>query len=76
MNILRSIQNNNFPIVRSEISLYDEFKRMFNKYNDNITFSRYNKIKLSLPKFIKTKFRVQTNKKYGHIIDSYFGIPV
>ena len=56
--------------LKKEVSLYDEFEALYNKYNDDITFSRYNKIKLTLPKFIKTKFK--KNLKF----DSYFGVPV
>jgi hypothetical protein len=76
MNILRGNNSKRIPDLRKEVSLYDEFEGLYNKYNDDITFSSYNKIKLYLPKFIKTKFKKKTNSKYGHFADNYFGIPV
>ena len=76
MNILRGTNSKRIPDLRKEVSLYDEFEGLYNKYNDDITFSSYNKIKLYLPKFIKTKFKKTTNSKYGHFNDNYFGIPV
>ena len=76
MNILRGNEIKKIADINSEVSLLDEFEGLFNKYNDDITFSRYNRIKLSVPKFIKTKFKKETNRKYGHINDNYFGMPV
>jgi hypothetical protein len=76
MNILRGNNSKRIPDLRKEVSLYDEFEGLKNKYNDDITFSSYNKIKLYLPKFIKTKFKKTTNSKYGHFNDNYFGVPV
>ena len=76
MNILRGNNSKRIPDLRKEVSLYDEFEGLYNKYNDDITFSSYNKIKLYLPKFIKTKFKKTTNSKYGHFNDNYFGVPV
>ena len=70
MNVLRGNTSKKIMDLKKEVSLYDEFEALYNKYNDDITFSRYNKIKLTLPKFIKTKFK--KNLKF----DSYFGIPV
>ena len=70
MNVLRGNTSKKIMDLKKEVSLYDEFEALYNKYNDDITFSRYNKIKLTLPKFIKTKFK--NNLKF----DSYFGIPV
>ena len=72
MNILRGNTSKKISDLKKEVSLYDEFEGLYNKYNDDITFSRYNKIKLTLPKFIKTKFKKETHLKY----DNYFGIPV
>ena len=72
MNILRGNTSKKISDLKKEVSLYDEFEGLYNKYNDDITFSRYNKIKLTLPKFIKTKFKKETHLKY----ENYFGIPV
>ena len=77
MNILRGKNLKKISDLRKEVSLYDEFEGLYNnKYNEDITFSRFNKIKLTLPKFIKTKYKKSTNLKYGQINDNYFGIPV
>ena len=76
LNTLRANRTKRIADLKKEVSNYDDFQGLFNKYNDDITFSRYNRIKLSVPKFIKTKFKKNTNLKYGHIIDNYFGIPV
>ena len=71
MNILRGNKTNTISDLRKEISLFDQFEGLYNKYNDDITFSRYNKIKLALTKFIKSKFKKETN-----FHDNYFGLPV
>ena len=76
MNTLRGKDTKRITDIKKEVSIYDEFEGLYNKYNDDITFSRYNKIKLSLPKFIKTKFHKKTIKKYGTICDNHFGVPV
>lgn len=76
MNILRGKDSKKISDIKKEVSLYDEFQGIYNKYSDDITFSRYNKIKLSSPKFIKTKFKKRTYIKYGRVYESHFGIPV
>ena len=76
MNILRGNNTKKISELQKEIPLFDEFEELYNLNDTDITISRYNKIKLSLPKFIKTRFKKSTNFKYGHIIDNYFGIPV
>ena len=76
MNILRGKTTKKISDLKRETSLYNEFEQLYNLDDTDITFSRYNKIKLSLPKFIKTKFKKSTNYKYGNNIDNYFGIPV
>ena len=75
MNSLNN-DSKNIPNLGKNPSLFDEFESIYNKYTDDITFSRYNKIKLTLPKFIKTKFKKKTNFKYGQITDNFFGVPV
>ena len=76
MNILRGKTTKKISDLKRETPLYYEFEQLYNQDETDITISRYNKIKLSLPKFIKTKFKKSTNSKYGNIIDNYFGIPV
>ena len=76
MNILRGNNTKKIWELQKEIPLFDEFEELYNLNDTDITIFRYNKIKLSLPKFIKTRFKKSTNFKYGHIIDNYFGIPV
>ena len=76
MNILRGNKTKRISELLKEIPIFDEFEELYNINDTDITISRYNKIKLTLPKFIKTKFKKSTNIKYGHIIDNYFGIPV
>ena len=76
MNILRGNKTKRISELLKEIPIFDEFEELYNVNDTDITISRYNKIKLTLPKFIKTKFKKSTNIKYGHIIDNYFGIPV
>ena len=71
MNFLRGNEINKISDLRKEIPLFDEFEELSKKYNDDHIFSRYQKIKLSLPKFIKTKFKNKTN-----YFDNYFGVPV
>ena len=71
MNILRGNKTNTISDLRKEISLFDQFEGLYNKYNDDITFTRYNKIKLALTKFIKFIFKKETN-----FHDNYFGLPV
>lgn len=53
-----------------KVSLFDEFEDLSHQYKDDKIFSRYQKIKLALPKYIKTKF------KKANYSDNYFGIPV
>ena len=76
MNTLRNQESKKKIDLRKNPSLYDQFEGLYNKYLDDITFSRYSKIKLTLPKFIKTKFKKTTNYKYGQLTDNFFGVPV
>ena len=76
MVILRGKATKKITDLKKETPIYLEFEKLYNQDDTNVVFSRYNKIKLALPKFIRTRFKKSTNSKYGNNIDNYFGIPV